>query len=93
MAQILRCTGKIPEEEVATAANLAGLATTGSIRFVLQQPTYNYLYHLSTDSVVAPAPTPRALLLALWPTVSCGAPRPTIIDRLLYAQLSDHVRP
>jgi hypothetical protein len=65
MAQILQCTGEIPEEEVATAANLAGLATTGSIRFVLQQPTDNRPYHLSTDSVVASIPTLRALLLAL----------------------------
>lgn len=72
----------IPEPEVATAIDLAGPPMTGGICFVLQQPADNHPYHLGTESVIALSPTLSALLLDLWPTVSCGAPRPTVIDRL-----------
>ena len=52
MTHFLRSNGKIPGEEVATAANLAGRATMGGIRFLLQQPADNHSYHLGADSVV-----------------------------------------
>jgi hypothetical protein len=79
----------ISTAEVATAQDLAGPLTKGGICFVLQQPADNHPYHLGTESVLESSPTLNALLLDLWPTVSCGAPRPTVIDRLLLVRPSD----
>jgi hypothetical protein len=82
---------KIPEAEVAIAKDLAGPAIKGGICFVLHQPADNHPYHLGTESVLASSPTLSALLLDLWPTVSCGAPRPTVIDRLPFVRPSDQI--
>jgi hypothetical protein len=90
MARTLRHDrGMISTAEVATAQDLAGPPTKGGICFVLQQPADNHPYHLGTESVIELSPTLSALLLDLWPIVSCGAPRPTVIDRLPFVRPSD----
>lgn len=82
---------KIAEAEVAISADLAGPATAGGICFVLQQPANNHPCHLGIDSVVESSPTLKALLLEIWPVVSCGAPRPTIIDSLPFVRPIDQI--
>lgn len=94
MAQTLRRNEeRIPVDEIATTAYLAGPATTGGICFILQQPAVNHPYHLGTNSVIESSPTLRALLLELWPTVSCDSHRPTIIDRLPFVQPKSCITP
>lgn len=92
IARTLRRDGEmISKAEVVTAQALAGRATEGGVCFVLQQPANNHPYHLGTDSVIEWSPTLSALLLDLWPTVTCGAPRPTVIDRLPFVRPNDRI--
>ncbi|EMD86666.1 hypothetical protein COCHEDRAFT_1198041 [Bipolaris maydis C5] len=76
----------IPRDEIATAAYLARPDTKGGICFILQQPADHHPYNLGADSVIESSPTLRALLIEIWPIVSCGAPSPTVLDRLPFVR-------